>query len=569
MKKQLLILLACLGSIISQAQYQRGIVQEDGRLSVVPTTIQATIESRDGSPTVMEGFPKAMLANSTFKNFRNVTLADLNDDGADEVIIGVNDKLYAYDSNGLLWEKDIIGTALYPPSVADMDGDGDLEIVLATGGLTSGRLYVVDHTSTDLPNFPLNFDDHWMIAAPALSDLDEDGQLEIIVGERTPPIGRLQIIKLDGTSFSNFPVEIDGTPALTPSVADIDNDGEKDIVIASTSSLYAFDLKGVIKIGFPIQKTGLKYSYQSPILIDLDQDGTKEIVGAGHGDAPEYYIRNSVGNYKEGWAIPIPENTWSFNTPTVIDWNNETIIFMSRPVGSDNDEDMLYAWNSRGELLSNFPIIKAGGLEGIISVADIDNDLEPELVFGSNLYDPTSGRSFIHAYNLDGTIVSGFPIRPKGWTFMNGVTIGDVNGDGKMDMATLSYTQNFGATLDSTYLTVYELEVPYSPDRVWWSTYKGSNDRAGAIESATISSTASIAQSTVFKLFPNPASTQISIETAQQEYNLRLTDFYGRIVLDLGYVDTINLDDFTAGLYFLSFLKEGKVLQTERIIITK
>jgi hypothetical protein len=51
-----------------------------------------------------------------------------------------------------------------------------LEIAVNTGGVpNAGRMYLLDPTGTDLPGWPLNFSDHWMINAPALADVDGDG----------------------------------------------------------------------------------------------------------------------------------------------------------------------------------------------------------------------------------------------------------------------------------------------------------------------------------------------------------------------------------------------------------
>ena len=131
--------------------------------------------------------------------------------------------------------------------------------------------------------------------------------------------------------------------------------------------------------------------------------------------------------------------------------------------------------------LDGFPIVKSGGLEGLITVADIDQDDEPEIIFPSNMIDST-GHGFIHAYELDGSgEVPGFPIRPYGWTYLNGATIGDVDGNGLLDMVVLTYTENEGSTRDSALLYVYELNASTGPEHILWSTYKGSNLRNGLV----------------------------------------------------------------------------------------
>jgi len=551
------------------AQLQRAFLLENGTIQVEETSMQNTVENRSNFQQ-LEGFPKAFPANSTFKNFRNLTLADLDGDGGDEIIFGANNKLYAYTSKGLLWEKEVIGTAIYPPTVADVNADGRLEIVLATGGVPNpGRLYLVDDNGEDLKGWPLSFDDNWVLSAPAVSDVDDDGILEIVAASREAPAGKVHLLTMEGNPYSdNWPQTLDKTPAVTPSIGDVDDDGEKEIVIFSTASQYVFNLDGSILEGYPITVEGLKHSYQSPILTDLNGDEKLDIVAAGHGDAPEYFARDFEGNYIEGWPRPVPFGGWTFSSPSLLNLEGQKQIFMSRPIGGEEEAEMMYSWDETGELSPNFPIVKTGGLEGIISIADVDGDNQPELVFGSNLYDSDSGTSFLHAYELDGSgQVSGFPIRPRGWTFMNGAAIGDVNGDDIMDAVLLTYSQNFGATPDSVFVSAYSLEVPYSEERVWWGTYKGNNSRDGVFEKV-LSSINATKEGNVFTIFPNPVQEVIQWTNLASDVTIEILDALGQIISVFEANDgQANVSNLQSGLYFLRARKGKNVVGVRKLVL--
>jgi hypothetical protein len=319
---------------------------------------------------------------------------------------------------------------------------------------------------------------------------------------------------MDGTPINaNWPVEVAATPAFTPSIADVDNDGNNDVVIAASSAgMYIFDNQGQNFPGFPVVDPNVKYSYQSPILADLDDDGDLEIIGSNHGDAPGFYVFEHDGSYRAGW--PIATSEWTYSPPTVLDVDGDEVfeIFMSDRNTSGTPGvplPVIYGLDPDGNDLPNFPIEKYGGTEGVLSIADVNNDGILEIIFPSVITESDNG--FIHAYSLDGSgEVAGFPLRPRGFTFLNGAVLGDVDNDGLLDLTANSYTQTFGTGVDSTFVNVYNLNVPYDPNSIKRNGYKGDNTRDGFVE---IEQTASIADNglrNTMNIAPNPSSGLLS-----------------------------------------------------------
>ena len=87
------------------------------------------------------------------------------------------------------------------------------------------------------------------------------------------------------------------------------------------------------------------------------------------------------------------------------------------------------------------------------------------------------GNGFIRAWEMDGTeVLDGFPLRPQGLSYMNGANFGDIDGDGNLEIVTLTYLQNFSPD-DPVTVTAYALNQPNK--NLAFGTYKGSNDRTG------------------------------------------------------------------------------------------
>ena len=506
----------------------------------------------DRSVPQLPGWPITVGTHSSIKPARGAVLADLTNDGYLDIIVGATDKrVYAWDYTGAPLPGFPIllnNWVQYPPSVADIDGDGWLEIVAGTRGPTSGgRLYVIDHLGVVRPGFPISVNNRNISLGIVLYDLDGDGLLEMIVGEQLNP-GKIHIYRPDGTEWTTgWPVALDHTPAVSPSVADIDNDGAVEIVTCSYNSLYAFNLNGTLQAGFPLQIPNAKFSYQSPVLVDLDGDGYREIVVGAHSNAPGCYVYRYDGTVYPGW--PRLVENWSYCPPAVTDLENDGVldIIFGQSAGSVPPTNVFWAWNSNGSVKVGFPYVSdhGGGAEGIITTADIDGDGHLEIFTDHNMTDGTFG--WLYGVDWRGQNLPGFPLRPRGFTFLNGAAIGDVNNDGHLELAVVSY----GDTTSD--VNLYTL--PYSTCRSYrdWPQYHGLPTRLGAYAAVRIPGDADCDGQIDFfdiDLFVAALSGEAAWATQYQAYFGRapLCQFLNNDCNGDRHVDFMDVDPFVAQL---------------------
>jgi hypothetical protein len=104
--------------------------------------------------------------------------------------------------------------------------------VIACG--VDGHLVAWDPLGNVLPGFSnVTLGGAATEASPAVADLDGDGTLEILIGAEDR---RLYAFHSDGTPVSGFPIEIGAEARSTPAVWDLDHDGATDIVMAGWDS---------------------------------------------------------------------------------------------------------------------------------------------------------------------------------------------------------------------------------------------------------------------------------------------------------------------------------------------
>ena len=139
------------------------------------------------------------------------------------------------------------GVTLSSPTTGDLDNDGKAEIVVGKGDALDGTtLQLYQFEGNNFERIPWQLDTTFNIArssaSPVLVDIDNDNDLDLFVGARN---GRFYLFENIGSPTS-FLFEVTTPPApfdtldlgsdAVPTFADIDNDNDLDVIVGSRQS---------------------------------------------------------------------------------------------------------------------------------------------------------------------------------------------------------------------------------------------------------------------------------------------------------------------------------------------
>lgn len=328
-------------------------------------------------------------------------------------------------------------------------------------------------------------------SSPALADLDGDGSLEIVIGGMD---AHAYAWHHDGTLVNGWPVpvehptepeyEADGEInryedriVASPAICNLMGDGRNFVVLGTTERLenqsnvflYAIspegmaDPNGPFPAGWPTTVTGfvpdeiLPYigrgNPNSPACADFDGDGMDEVVNAGMGgnmivlqEDGSYEVSRHVMNATFDYYGPNANTDETFSLPVIsfpsiadlngdgfLDILNGTagsgLIAVASQGGKRNSFDhSVSAWDSDNlAFLDGFPH-RVWDYQFFMnySVADLDGTGSWNVVSGDGGY-------FVYAPNASGQEAAGFPKWTQQWHIAT-PAIGDLDGDERIDV---------------------------------------------------------------------------------------------------------------------------------------
>jgi gliding motility-associated-like protein len=266
-------------------------------------TVVANLYKNDGfgNFTLVTGTPFALLY------FSSIAFADIDGDGDQDVLLTgklgntATTELYLNDGFGnftLVVGDGIDDIEFGETAFADVNGDGDLDLMI-TGSNVFGepitKLYLNDGSGA----FTFSaqpFEAVGGYSSLDLADIDGDGDLDLLVAGQTST----KLYTNDGAG--NF-TEVIGTPFPGVSnsaiaFADTDNDGDQDVLISGATSLYKNDGTGIFSIdtslNFPNSITGdITFS-------DVNGDNNIDVLISGITTTESFlYSNDCYGNFTQ------------------------------------------------------------------------------------------------------------------------------------------------------------------------------------------------------------------------------------------------------------------------------
>ncbi len=346
-----------------------GVIDERDVPDVVITAQNASSSGYDGVVRLLSGDGTSVhwtahdltWDGSTYYPYRysGAALGDIDSDGAPEIVIIVEKSnncypaaLDRYGTPEWVYTGETVGCRNTMPAVHDLEGDGDVEVIVGrlilNGGDGSlqgrgngGRGYYSGYSNSGYHAFGV--------------DLDLDGVMEVVAGS--------SVYDPDGNTLCSTGFD-DGYPAA----ADLDGDGLGEFVVTGNGYVRLFHYDCTYIRGWSLLGGGRG----GPANIgDFDGDGVPEIGIAG---TTKYVVYETDGSIL--WSMPITDESSNSTGSSLFDFDGNGTMEVVY-----GDEERLWVFDgATGRVLLEDDFHESGTINECPTIADVDGDGRAEIV---------------------------------------------------------------------------------------------------------------------------------------------------------------------------------------------
>ncbi len=215
-----------------------GDIDGDHVADIVAGTYGGELHVLNGDGTAHEGWP-VLVGNGCGRG--SPAIADLDGDGHPEIIISGlwSNSIYVVGAGGHVWAGwprwAYNCSSLSAPIPADIDNDGLPEVAVST---SCGTIIAWEANGDECDAIKAEAGLPIQNCEPAFADLNGNGRLEALVGTVAGPSGLAEVQAFGAQgSLEGFPVGILGKVWASPAVSDLDGDGNVELIFATTDGV--------------------------------------------------------------------------------------------------------------------------------------------------------------------------------------------------------------------------------------------------------------------------------------------------------------------------------------------
>lgn len=277
------------------------------------------------------------------------------------------------------------------------------------------------------------------VSSPTPADIDADGRDEILWGTGNA------VYCYDCNGGVRWARDTAGRVSGSPAACDINGDGRMEVFVGNEAAwLWGFDAAGNNLPGWPVSLPPPRACsepgcFSSPAIGDIDGDGAFEIVIGTWGNRLWAFRGNAA--VVPGFPIDMRDTIWS--SPAIGDVNgdglNEIVVGSDCTAGADwpyPSGGLLWVVNGAGQSLPGWPKWTPQVIWSSPALGDLNGDKIADIVVGTGFYFSGVGGTYYYGWDGWGNNLPGWPVDIGCYT-MDSPALGDINGDGWLEVATL------------------------------------------------------------------------------------------------------------------------------------